>query len=57
MKQNELTETFMMILNWEKPIGLYGLYRIISCYDIRQSSSTPSSAKTLTVIAYAVVKL
>ena len=26
MNQKELTKTFMMISNWIKPFGLYGLY-------------------------------
>ena len=27
-KQKELAKTFMMILNWEKPSGLHGLYKL-----------------------------
>ena len=27
MKQKELTQTFMMILNWKKPFGLHDLYK------------------------------
>ena len=30
MKQEELTETFMMISNLQKTFGLDGLYKIIS---------------------------
>ena len=29
MKQKELYNTFMMILNWKKPFGLQGLYKIL----------------------------
>ena len=30
MKQEELSKIFMMILKWQKPFGLYGLYKNIS---------------------------
>ena len=30
MNRKELIKTFMMILNWEKPFGLYRLYKSIS---------------------------
>ena len=30
MKRKELTETFMMILNWTNPFGFHGLYKNIS---------------------------
>ena len=29
MNQKELTKTFVMISNWEKPFGLHGLYKMI----------------------------
>ena len=29
MNQKEQTKTFKMILNWSKPFGLHGLYKII----------------------------
>ena len=30
MKHKELTETFMMISNWNKPFGIHDLYKITS---------------------------
>ena len=32
LNQEELTETLMLILNWNKPFGLHDLYKIIQRY-------------------------
>ena len=49
MNHKELTKTFMIISNWNKPFGLHELYKINSAFEGLKAYITVPAAQGLTL--------